>query len=272
MARAGGAIYARVASRRRQVVVENLLPILDGDRSAAGRVATELFRRFGLKLADLWRYEAHLSLHGIFRGVEGWEYFLAAHKRGKGVLLVTVHLGNWEFGGPLLVERGFPLRVVTIAEPGRGFTECRRQARARHGVETLVIGNDPFAFVDIIRALEAGETVAVLVDRAPAGAAPNVELFGRPFAASPAAAELARASGCALLPSYVVDEGGQYAIHTLPEIEYDRASLRKPAARQVLTQAIMRAFEPAIRQHPEQWFHFIPIWPGGVVPGHPRKS
>src|SRR4029077_20302242 len=121
----------------------------------------------------------------------------------RGILLVTPHLGNWEFGGPLLTKRGVKLQVITLAEPGNGLTELRQASRAKWGIETLVIGEDPFAFVEIIRRLEGGATVALLVDRPPETSAVTVELFGRPFSASIAAAELARASGCVLLPVYL---------------------------------------------------------------------
>jgi hypothetical protein len=47
----------------------------------------------------------------------------------------------------------------------------------------------------------------------------------------------------------------------LPPIPYDRGSLRQREARHKLTQEIMRAFEPVIQQHLDQWYHFIPIWP-----------
>jgi len=124
-----------------------------------------------------------------------------------------------------------------------------------------VIGDDPFAFVEIIRRLEAGATVALLVDRPPPRTALTVELFGRPFAASVGAAELARASGCVLLPVYLPRANNAYAAHVLPAIPYDRAALRDRQARQQLTQQIMRAFEPVIRQHLDQWYHFVPIWP-----------
>jgi lauroyl/myristoyl acyltransferase len=88
-----------------------------------------------------------------------------------------------------------------------------------------------------------------------------VELLGRKFAASIAAAELARASGCVLLPVYLPRTEKGYAAHILPEIPYDRPALRSRESRHKLTQEILRAFEPAIRQHLDQWYHFIPIWP-----------
>jgi lauroyl/myristoyl acyltransferase len=151
--------------------------------------------------------------------------------------------------------------VVTLAEPGSNFTQLRQASRARWNIETLVIGSDPFAFVEIIRRLEAGSVVALLIDRPSVSTTVNVDLFGKPFPASIAAAELARASGCVLLPVYLPREGDTYAAHVLPPIAYDRPALRDPAARRQLTQEIVRAFEPAIQQHLDQWYHFIPIWP-----------
>jgi len=161
----------------------------------------------------------------------------------------------------LLTRRGIPLHVITLAEPGRGLTEMRQASRARRGIETLVIGQDAFAFVEVIKRLQNGATVALLVDRPPDATSIKVQLFGKPFPASIAAAELARASGCVLLPVYLPRTNGAYAAHVLPAIDYDRPSLRERSARQELTQRIITAFEPVIRQHLDQWYHFVPIWP-----------
>src|SRR5262249_38299169 len=133
-------------------------------------------------------------------------------------------------------------------------------SRARWNVETLVIGNDPMAFVEVIRRLESGATVALLVDRPPASTAITVELFGRPFPASIAAAELARASGCVLLPVYLPRNGQKYDAHILPAIPYDRGKLRDREQRRLLTQSIIHVFEPVIRRYLNQWYHFVPIW------------
>jgi len=256
------ALYGRLARSRREVVVQNLLPVLDNDRGAAEKCARQLFLNFAVKLVDLWRYESGCPVDPLFAELTGWEHFLAAQGQGRGVLLITPHLGNWEFGGPLLTRRGIPLHVITLAEPGRGLTEMRQASRARQGIETLVIGQDAFAFVEVIKRLQSGATVALLVDRPPAPSAVTVELFGRPFQASIAAAELARASGAALVPVILPRVGPAYAAHVLPEIPYDRAALGHREARRELTGKIMRAFEPALRQHPDQWYHFVPVWPG----------
>ena len=258
-ARLIAAIYWRLAAHRREIVIQNLLPVLN-DRRLATRAARELFTEFMIKITDLWRYESGGAL-GRWQGDwNGWNHFATAHARGKGVLLVTPHLGNWEFGSEFLVEHGCKLIVLTQPEPDPRLTELRQNSRRLRGVETLVVGEEMFAFVEIIRRLQEGATVALLVDRPPAPAAVTVELFGRPFLASNAVAELARASGSAIVLAYIVREGDHHLGHMLPEIAYDRAAIGNRAARIRLTQEILRAFEPAIRQHLTQWFHFVPIW------------
>lgn len=261
LARCAAAIYWHLASHRREVVIQNLLPVFQGDRAGARRAARQMIAGFAQKLLDLWRYESGVMSADWFLDWTGWEIYKAAAARGRGVLLVTPHLGNWELGGPFMIRHDCKLLVLTQDEPDPRLTAMRQASRARWGVETVVVGKDAFAIVEIIKRLQAGATVALLVDRPPAPTAVDVELFGQKFAASIAAAELARASGCAIVPTFIVREPNGYRAQILPEIAYDRAQIGNRAERVRLTQEILRAFEPAIRQYAAQWYHFVPIWP-----------
>jgi KDO2-lipid IV(A) lauroyltransferase len=187
-------------------------------------------------------------------------------------LLVTPHLGNWELGGAIMRKREVKLLVVTLEEPAPGLTELRRASRLQRGIETFVLGQDAFAFVEIIKRLQDGTAVALLVDRPPPTNAVTVEFCGRPFAVSPAAAELARASGCAVLGVYLLRNPTGYTAMMLPEFHYDRRALGSREARTRFTQEILRAFEPVIRQHPDQWYHFVPIWPRVAITGGPAPG
>jgi predicted RND superfamily exporter protein/lauroyl/myristoyl acyltransferase len=255
-------IYYRLHRERREAVFQNLLPAFPGDEAAARRTAHRLFRQFALKMADVWRYESGVLKQSWLNEQKDWDHFEAVKARGQGVLLITPHLGNWELGGPLLAHHGYKLLALTQAEPDDALTQLRMASRARWGIETLVVGSDGFAFVEIIKRLQSGAIVAMLIDRPPAPSAVTVELFGQPFQASIAAAELARASGCALLGVTLTRSGSGYTARVLPEITYDRRALGTREARRELTGKILRAFEPEIRQHLDQWYHFVPIWPG----------
>jgi lauroyl/myristoyl acyltransferase len=253
-------LYGTVHSGRREIVLQNVLPALNGERAAARPLVDRLFRNFGQKLADLWAYESGAPIQALIKDSLQWEHFLEAHKPGRGTLLLTPHLGNWEFGAPLLTAKGVQLLVLTGAEPQGQFTDLRQRARARWGIETLVVGDDPFAFVEVIRRLEKGAVVALLIDRPAEASAVRVQLFGHSFMASIAASELARATGCALLPVILPRVEAGYRAEVLPQIHYDRAKIRSREARIELTQDIMRAFEPSIRQYLDQWYHFVPVW------------
>jgi lauroyl/myristoyl acyltransferase len=169
-------------------------------------------------------------------------------------------LGDWEHGGLLLGQLGIKLMVLTLAEPGAKFTEVRTASRARWGIETLVIGEDSFAFVEVIKRLQDGGATALSIDRPPARGAVPVEFFGRQFMASNAVADLARASGCAVIGVVIARQADGLRVRVLPEFVYDRQKLGDREARRQMTQQILRAFEPEIREHLDQWYQFVPIW------------
>jgi lauroyl/myristoyl acyltransferase len=249
----------RITSPRSRIIYENLLPVFNGDELSADGATRRLFSKFATKMVDLLRFEA--GVDAPFRELGGWEIFRRAYDRGHGVLFVTPHLGNWEIGAPLITNEGIKFYAVTQAEPGSNFTEMRREARARWGVETIVVGQDAFAFIEIIRRLQEGAAVAILIDRPAAQSATTVKLFGRDFQASLAPAELARASGCAIVGGCIVEERGAYRARFLPEFEYDRRALGNREGRAQFTQKIMDAFAPLIVDYADQWYNFVPIWP-----------
>jgi predicted RND superfamily exporter protein/lauroyl/myristoyl acyltransferase len=246
--------------QRCEVVVQNFLPLFAGDRTAAEQATRRMHQKFAAKLVDLWRVESGTPVRNWLTNPAGLEIIRAARQRGHGTLFITLHLGNWEHGGLLLSQLGIRLTILTLAEPDDGLTDLRIEARRRLGVETLVIGRDDFAFVEVIKQLQAGADLAISLDRPPEKGGVPIEFFGHPFEASLAAAELARASGCALIGVTIVRRPDGYAAKVLPEFTYDRKALGSREARRELTQQILRAFEPEIRKDIDQWYQFTPIW------------
>jgi lauroyl/myristoyl acyltransferase len=253
--------YYLFQRQRREIVVQNLLPVLGNDRKAAANTAHRLHRKFATKLVDLWSVENGVPVKNWLTNLPELDIIHAARKRGHGTLFITLHLGNWEHGGLLLNQLGIRLTILTLAEPDDGLTDMRKASRARFGVDTLIIGRDSFAFVEVIKQLQAGADLAISLDRPPEQGGVPVQFFGHSFNASPAAAELARASGCALIGVTIVRRLGGFAVKVLPEFNYDRRALGDREARRELTQQILRAFEPEICKDLDQWYQFVPIWP-----------
>lgn len=258
-------VYLRLQPQRVEVVLKNFLPVFNDDRKGAEKAVRAAHRNFAAKLIDLWRVENGEEVKDWLTDPQGIETIRAAHKRGQGILFITLHLGNWEHGGLLLKQAGIRLTVLSLAEPDDGLTELRNAARARYGVDTLIIGEGDFAFVEVIKRLQAGTALALSLDRPPErGGGVPVKFFGHTFEASLAAAELARASGCALIGVTIIRQPDGFAAKVLPEFTYDRKALGNREARIELTQQILRAFEPEIRKNIEQWYQFTPIWAAGA--------
>ncbi|MFZ9855861.1 MAG: MMPL family transporter, partial [Limisphaerales bacterium] len=266
VSRIGMRLYLMVRPDRVDQVADNLGPVLGQEDARLLRVARTNCLQFAEKLVDLWRLEAGIRPEVRLGGETEWDSFREAIAARQGVLLVTVHLGNWELGGPLLTDLGIRPLVLSAAEPDAGLTTARAQARASHGVDTLVVGSDPFAFVEVIQRLREGGVVALLLDR-PVGTGVETSFFGRSFVASPAAAELARATGARIFPMYIVRDALGPVAHALPEVAYQRADLAGPERRLAFTSHLLATFEDAIRRHPDQWFHFVPVWKSNPTSG-----
>ena len=209
-------IYWSLQLQRCEVVVQNFLPVFADNQAAAEKAARAAHRNFAAKLVDLWRVEGGEVVRNWLVNEAELEIIKAARRRGHGTLFITLHLGNWEHGGQLLNQLGIRLTILSQAEPDDGLTDLRKAARARYGVDTLIIGDDGFAFVEVIKQLQDGADLAVSLDRPPERGGVTVEFFGHAFEASLAAAELARASGCALVGVTIVRRPDGYAVKVLP--------------------------------------------------------
>ena len=69
--------YWTLNNRRREVVIQNLLPAV-ASREIAAQQSQQLFRNFAQKVADLWRYESGSNIDSLFLEWSGWEHYLSA--------------------------------------------------------------------------------------------------------------------------------------------------------------------------------------------------
>ncbi len=191
----------------------------------------------------------------------GFENLEAARALGKGVILVTAHLGNWEIGGTLLSSRGLPINIITLEEPTNELTQWREKQRHGSGIKTIAVGpGHDFAFVEMIQALRRNEIVAMLVDRPYEGTGTPVQFFGATTEFSTGPALLWQHTGAAVIPAFVLEnENRQYISFADPMIPLAPAEDPKQAVAEN-TQRIAAYFESIIRQHPEQWYNYVPIW------------
>jgi KDO2-lipid IV(A) lauroyltransferase len=245
----------------REILRDNLGVLTRGSSATLDRLCRANLTNFLRMLADYFYCSSAppAVVHGLVRQREGRQRLLEARARGKGALLITAHLGNWEMGGMLLALDDVPITVVTLDEPSDELTKWRAEYRQRLGMRTIAIGSDPFAFLDIVNALRRNECVAMLVDRPYANSGTTVRLFGRETQFSTGPAVLWQHTGAAVVPAFVLrDTHGCYLsiIGEPVEMQAGVDAISKN------TRRIAAVFEEMIREHRDQWFNFVPIWNG----------
>lgn len=249
----------------RQALADNLARVTGYGDLALQNVCHKNFRNFGRMLADYFYCTGKTpeTIRGLLDEWHGLDNVSTALAGGKGVILVTAHIGNWELGGTLLALDGWPINVVTLPEPTSGLTRTREAYRKELGIRTIAIGDKTFAFVEMIAALNRNEIVCMLVDRPYGETGTPVEFFNRETCFSSAPALLHQHTGAAIVPAFVLQNKRRryqaFAQAALPlDTPSDRSQRRHTL--QVNTQRIASAFEAIIRPHPEQWFNYVPIW------------
>jgi len=257
MSLAAGELGYRLCKDRRAALGRNLAA-LTADPIQRERLARNCFHNFLRMLHDFCDCAENGTrrLNELMVQRRGFEFLEAARLKGKGTLLITGHLGAWELGGMVLASDGFPVNVVTMPEPTTELNEWRLKYRERFGIKTITIGSDKFAFIEIIQALRRNELVAMLVDRPYMNSGIGVQFFGRPTLFSAAAARVWQHTQAAVIPAFVLQlEPGQYGCYAYSPIEM--------TAEQTLeknSQCVADVFQAIIREFPEQWFNFVPIW------------
>jgi KDO2-lipid IV(A) lauroyltransferase len=156
----------------------------------------------------------------------------------------------------VLAAAGFPVNVVTLEEPTPELDAWRRKYRAKFGIKTITVGSDKFAFLEIMQALRRNELVAMLVDRPYLNSGVEVKFFDRPTPFSAAAARIWQYTDATIMPAFVLQlQPDRYGCYAYPPIE-----MTPQLGPEKNSQRVADVFQAIIREFPDQWFNFVPIW------------
>jgi KDO2-lipid IV(A) lauroyltransferase len=227
----------------------------EADAGARERLVEDVFRHFAICFADLISTNRRVSRpERLLAGIEGDEHLLEAIAEGRGLVLVTAHLGNWELGGRLIASRlKRPTHVIVAAEADPGV---ERFLRGGDSPINFVRRGDPRAMMPLVGALRRGEVVALQGDRALGTRGDvTVDFFGAPAAFPLGPFVLARAAHVPMVPAFC--QLGRDLRYTVVIAEPIRVALGEETA---ALGRWARILETAVRRAPEQWFNFFDVW------------
>jgi len=187
-------------------------------------------------------------------GIEGMGGLEKAARAGRGLVVLTAHLGNWELAGRMLARDGArPMHIVVAAEADPAVERFLRGGAAP---VRFVTRTAPTASLSLLSALRRGEIVAMQGDRA-LGTRGDVlqPFFGAPAPFPLGPFVLARAAGAPVVPAFcLLDADRRY------RIVVGMPSLVEPGGEAAALGRWVAVLEVMVRRHPSQWFNFYDRW------------
>jgi KDO2-lipid IV(A) lauroyltransferase len=236
-------------------------PELQNDPQALRRLSRLNFRHHAKAYADLMQLpRARVEVMRPLLKVQGLEYLEEARSVGKGVLVVSCHMGSYEVVAAIWSATLAPVSFFAEELEPRALFEWYRETRARLGISVLTL--DYGGIRKVLDALREQEMVITAIDRDITGTGHLMPFFGSPAPIPLGPAAIALRLGTPILPACVyrlpddtyMAEGGPLVYPT---------STGDPRADQVrITQELLRHIEGFIQRHPEQWHVPHRIWDG----------
>ena len=257
LARSLAGFHYHCFPRRRHAALANLAVVMP--RSTRGervRVAKRMMCSYNEMLIEFLRLP-HLEREELLRSVEvvGREHLETAVARGRGLILASSHLGNWELAAVVIAHWGYTLHAVAGVQLSRWLTPAVRETKSELAIHTV---SQEDGMRKLLRALEHNELVALMVDGDLYHHGVSVDFFGRETRWPAGPGVLAQRSGALVICGYCERRGpGRFRIVLEPAL--DPASLPSTAA---LNAAVAGIVERHIREHLDQWCIFRPLWEG----------
>jgi KDO2-lipid IV(A) lauroyltransferase len=262
----------------RQVALANLDLALgrDVDPRRKYRMAWGAFERAGAVVAGMF-WGPRLSADRARKLVNGescWNVLRELKSRGKGVVVVTTHYGDWELLCLAAAAVGFPMMMVTEAMANPRLDALFNSLR---GCTGNVCIPPMYAALKLLRGLRRGERVGLMCDvngrRGRGGV--WVDFFGKPVFNGAALAELAlRADAAVVFAVAVPQRSGNFHVEHSPPIEFTRTGDHAQDV-QRLTQQVVDLFAAVLRRNPEPWLWTYKRWKRRPTPdaeGYPFYS
>jgi KDO2-lipid IV(A) lauroyltransferase len=255
-----GTLAERCFAKDRRRAIENLgiaFPAAPGP--IRGALASAMFKALGRNTYEFLRLggSSQRRLQSLVERVDGMEHFLEAHRRGKGVIVITGHIGCWELLPAYFVSLGYAVSVVARRMKVRRLNERLVGVRRSVGVTTFDRDDPPRPMLAV---LHRGEILGVLIDQHTRVAGMWVPFFGHPAYTPTAVAKLALATGASIVPMGIfMGPRGRHVVRVQPAIRTDRAGSREEIVGSI-TAACSLAVEELVRMDPKQWVWFHHRW------------
>jgi len=248
-ARVGGLAQYTFDGERRRNHAAN---VMDLPRTQAAKPWAP-FQNHALNVLELLR-AASGDVDAMVRDVSiyGGEHIDAALRGGRGVILATIHTGNWELGGLALARAGYPITTVAGVQLRPGWSQAVKDLKRRFGLRVITPGSQ---LRELYRSLHDNRALALHIDGDLFTSGLEVTFLGKSITAPRGPAHLSRTMKAPVALAYGHRSRNGLAVH----IEEPLLPPRSAAEENEFTQTLMNHAERQIEMASEQWCIFRKI-------------
>lgn len=249
------------AAHERRNAIKHLARALGHEKSPLEiqQLAKRVFLTLSACAADAVRLPNLVRDGSIDRlvNLENFHFFNDEVAKGRGVILMTGHYGNWELMGTWLVRHGYPMKVVAKKSYDPRLDKLIVDYRNEAGYANTARGK---ATASVVEGLMNGETFGLLFDLDTKVKGVFVDFFGQPAHTATVPALLSMRLKVPIVPMFIrLTDAFTYVITCLAPLEFvDTGDEEKDLVTN--TQICSRTYEDVIRAHPEQWIWMHRRW------------
>ena len=189
--------------------------------------------------------------------MRGLEHLDAAMAEDKGVVILTAHVGNWEWMGAALAAHGYPSTTIVKKQPNAQFTRLLNEYREMVGLEVFARGGSEMR--GAAQAMKAKKLLGFLADQDGWYTGVPVMFLGQDSSAVTGPASFAKKFKAPVVPVFASRKENGHIVHILPALHYkDTGDVEKDMFR--LTEETVKITEAFIKEHPDEWLWFQHRW------------
>lgn len=254
-----GLLYFHISRRNRPRAVAQAARSLGLPPEAVQPIIRNLFMNLGQTLLEIM-YTPKLNRDNIKRliTIHGAEHLQQAVEQGRGVVLLTAHIGNWEWLGAALAMAGFPMTTIVKPQPNDQYTRILNEYRERVGLEVFNRGTGEIILA--ARALKRRKVLGFLADQDGGRDGIFVDFFGRPASTPAGPAAFAQKFASPVVPAFIFHRpGGGHQVEIKPPLTCQHSGDARQDVREN-TRRMTGLLEDVIRCHPDEWLWFQKRW------------
>ena len=244
--------YGLAAKSDREAIIYNLSPFVPKDKLK--EVTLKVFTNFSYYLVDFFRYDKltkkFIDDHVTIVGKDNLDKAL---EDGRGVILLTAHLGNYELGGAATSLIGYNMNVVALPHKDKRTNRLFDRQRERAGLKVIPTGAGIKA---CFKVLEKNNILAMLGDRSFGGKVIEVDILGQKALLPRGFAFFSKQTKAVIVPAFFVRDKNKYKYNLF----FEKPIYPDNVGEDFMVGFYARILGKYIKEYPDQWYTYVKYW------------